>query len=387
MKIQLPALTFAVSSVFLSFGQPVFAVEPIAAQWQQFSSLDGSQLTERHEAAAVVIDQAIYLIGGRGADRPVERYSTITGQWENLGFAPLELHHVQPVTIDKRIYLLGAFTCCYPREQAVAEIHIFDTETEAWSVDDVGIPQDRVRGSAAAFVRNEKIYLLGGNTQGHSGGAVPWFDEYDPVERQWRQLPDAPHARDHFSAVLINDQVIASAGRQTNMPNPAANPVPATDVYDFISGEWHTAASIPTVRAGAVAIGYGGEVIVAGGEINTTADALNTVEAYDAETDSWQIMPSMTLGRHGSGGGVIGSRFYMLSGAFTAGGRDETSTSEYLDLPEIPEMPETPETPETPGIVDPADPGTSGGSISRFLLLAFLLILALRKPFVWVHRE
>ena len=303
------------------------------SSWQPVIPSDGSELTARHEAAAVVLEDALYLIGGRG-NRPIERFSSRTGQWENLGLAPLELHHFQPVVIGSRIYILGAFSCCYPRERLVSDIHVFDTETTLWTTEG-SLPSARVRGSAAAVVRDGKIYLLGGNTQGHDGGAVAWFDEYDPATGVWRQLSDAPNARDHFSAVVIDDQLIAAAGRQTKLPSPAANPVVATDLYDFDTGVWSSAERIPTARGGAVAVAYAQHVVVAGGEINTSSDALDVVEALDIASGRWQTWPAMTTGRHGSGGGVSNGRFFMLSGATTIGGADESRGSESLELPPI----------------------------------------------------
>ena len=304
-----------------------------SSAWLATISPDGSMPTARHEAAAVSVGDYLYLIGGRG-NRPVERYSPSTGHWETLGLAPIELHHVQPVVIGTDIYVLGAFTCCYPSELSVAEIYVFDTQQLTWDV--VGeIPTDRLRGSAAAVVHDQRIYLIGGNTQGHDGGAVPWFDEYDPFSAQWRVLPDAPHARDHFSAVVIGQSLIAAAGRQSMLPNPSANAVSSTDIYDFESGLWRSAAAIPTVRGGAVAVAHGNQLIVAGGEINTASAALDTVEAYDLDEDAWLGLPSLLIGRHGSGGAILDNQFHMVSGASSLGGAVETATHERLVLPEL----------------------------------------------------
>jgi len=248
--------------------------------------------------------------------------------------APLELHHAQPVVIGDAIYIAGAFTCCYPRETIVAEIHVLDTRTNTWDVAG-SMPTERLRGSTAAVAHEGKLYVLGGNTQGHDGGAVAWFDEYDPNTGQWRVLPDAPNARDHFSAVMIANELVAASGRQTALPNPAANPVQVVDIYDFQSGQWRSGAPIPTVRGGAAAVGYGVDVIVAGGEINTSSLALKVVEAYDVKNDTWRTLPAMITGRHGSGGGVSGRQLFMLSGASSIGGAAETDDAETLQLPEL----------------------------------------------------
>ena len=355
----------------LTYSQSSFAALTVDASWQVEPSSDGSILSPRHEATGVVVGDAIYLLGGRGS-RSVERYSTDTQQWDDLGAAPLELHHMQAVALSEKIYVFGAFTCCYPIEELVEAIHVFDTVTATWSVEGTQ-PLARLRGSAAAIVRDNKIYLVGGNSQGHDGGAVAWFDEYDPSTEQWRILPDAPNARDHFVAVLVDDQLVAAAGRETVLPNPSANPVLTTDIYDFTTGLWRSGAPIPTARAGVVSVGYDQHVIVAGGEINTSNDALDVVEAYDVASDTWQSLPSMTVGRHGGGGAIIGSKFYVMSGSVTIGGSpsSESPTIEFLQMPAIvisePE-PET-ETETTP---------KKSGALGLFALLVLMGISGVR---------
>ncbi|MFT5895464.1 MAG: hypothetical protein ACI8VW_002339 [bacterium] len=339
----------------------------VESSWQALVTSDGSSLTARHEAAGVVHEDNLYLLGGRG-NRPVERYSVTIGQWENLGLAPFEMHHMQPVVMGDSIYVLGAFTCCYPREEIVNEIYAFDTQEGSWDV--VGsLPINRIRGGAAVVAHEGKIYLIGGNVAGHDVGAVSWFDEYDPLTDEWRELPDAPNARDHFSAVMVGDQLIAVGGRQTAQPNPASNPVTATDIFDFTVGQWRSGSPIPTPRAGVVSVAYDGHIIVAGGEINTSAVALDVIEAYDVEADTWQVLPSMTSGRHGSGGGIVGSHFYMFSGAPTTGGAFELASSERLELPVI----------EVTDVAVPVTTGRKGGGGGILLLVGLIGVCVLRN--------
>ena len=298
--------------------------------WETRATSDGSRATRRHEAGGVVVGDALYLLGGRGRP-PLERWSAADGGWTDLGPAPLELHHFQPVAIDGRIHVVGAFTCCYPNEAAVAEIHVYDTASGTWDVAG-SMPPERVRGSAAAVTHDGRLYVLGGNTRGHDGGAVPWFDVWDPASGAWRVLPDAPHARDHFAAVVVDGRLVAAAGRRSTLPNPAANPVTATDVYDFRSGAWRTADPIPSPRAGTVGLAVGGEAIVIGGELNTEPRALDAVEAFDVAAGTWRALPPLVAGRHGSGGGVLDGALHVAAGATSLGGRTETDAHETLSL-------------------------------------------------------
>ncbi len=324
--MQLPkwmlAATVAVSTA-------VLAAPDAAEAWRQLTTSDASTVTPRHEAASVVVDGRMYLLGGRG-DRPVEVYDPTTRTWRDIGPAPLEINHFQPVVLGTEIYLVAAFTGGYPNETNVPDVHVFDTATETWSTDGV-IPVSRRRGGAAAVYYGGKIYIVGGNTNGHNGGAVSWFDRFDPATGIWEELPDAPHARDHMQAALVGDKLVVVGGRQSTQPNPFINTVSATDIYDFTTGTWSSGADMPTDRAGAMTVAVGGEVIVAGGEVDQVAQALKTVEAYHVPTNNWRTLQDLNVGRHSGGGSVLGDEFHIVSGSPNRGG-GQTDSHETLQL-------------------------------------------------------
>ncbi len=331
--MQLPfASSLCLLIVTCLHGDGAFADALDETSWETVESSDDSTATKRHEAAAVAVGDNLYLMGGRG-NRPVEVYDSNTKRWRVIGDLPDELHHFQPVVIGTKIYIIGAFTCCYPDEPSVQTIHVFDTATEQWSTAG-NIPSNRLRGSAGAVVHDGEIYLVGGNTKGHDGGAVNWFDRYDPVSKDWDTLPDAPHARDHFMAVVVDGKLVAAAGRESDQPDPFDDAVRQTDVYDFSTNSWSTGANIPTARAGVFAASAGNEVLVAGGEIDTSGVALSTNEAYNVRNNTWRTLNSLLQGRHSGGSAVIGSKWHVVSGSVRRGGGDsnETSSHEVLDL-------------------------------------------------------
>ena len=298
--------------------------------WQSIVTSNGSSATARHEATAVTVEGKLYLMGGRG-DRPVEVYDPSSNSWRVIGNAPLEIHHFQPVVLGSKIYVIAAFTCCYPNEPSIADIHVFDTVTEQWSI--IGaMPAARTRGAAAAVVWQGDIYVLGGNTAGHNGGAVAWLDRYDPDTQTWQVLQDAPNARDHFAAVVVNGQLVAAGGRATDQPNPFANTIAATDIYDFSTGVWRTGASIPNPRAGTVATSAGTELVIAGGESSGRTEAYATTEAYDINLNQWRTLQPMSIARHSGGAAVLGTSWHVVAGNTATGGGAETSQHETLEL-------------------------------------------------------
>ncbi len=300
------------------------------AQWRTITTSDDSKPAGRHEAAAVAYQGQIYLLGGRSI-RPTNRYNPSSNTWENLGNPPFEFSHFQPVVYDNKIYIVGALDCCFPSENVIPNVQIFNPANGQWSVGDA-IPTNRLRGSAGTVVHNNRIYVIGGSTNGHDGGMVSWFDEYNPATGQWTTLPDAPNRRDHFSAVVVNNKLVVAAGRQTDWPATFQGLVSGVDIYDFATGVWSSGRVIPTSRAGALVVAYGDEAIVIGGEIASGGSALGVVGAYNVETNTWRNLQPLNMGRHSGGAAILGDTLHVISGNLTTGGGNETQTHESLEL-------------------------------------------------------
>ena len=301
-----------------------------AATWQYHQPSNGVEPTKRHETAGIVINNQFHLIGGRGALKPHECLDDASGNWQTKTKPPIELNHFQPVEWGGKIWVIGAFNGPYPDENIIGDIYSYTVATDTWQVEGT-IPQARQRGSAGAVVHNNKIYIVGGNTNGHrndeNGGSVAWLDEYNPATGQWKVLSDAPHARDHFAAAIVGNKLVVAAGRRSDYPQTNHDMEAATDVYNFGTGQWESGyADIPTKRAGTAAVSYESEVIVLGGETTKTA-AEATVEALNVNTRTWRALPDMNIPRHGLAAGVIGDTLYAVAGAKTAGGAQEVDVN------------------------------------------------------------
>lgn len=301
----------------------------ISQDWSAVATADGSAPTERHESAAVVVDGKIYLFGGRGI-RPVDVYDPEANTWTTIAQAPVELHHIQPVVYEGKIYIIGSFACCFPNETTIADIHVFNPQTNQWTIEG-SMPSNRLRGSAGTVVHNNKIYVIGGNTLGHSGGMVNWFDEYNPANQAWKVMPDAPTARDHFSAAIVGEKLVAAAGRQSN--RNFSNTVASTDVYDFTTGQWSTESDdIPTPRAGTMATVYNQLLYVLGGESTSLLTAHATAEVFNPANGQWRKLVDMITPRHAGGLGLIGNDLHLFVGATARGGSGETNLHEKINL-------------------------------------------------------
>lgn len=295
--------------------------------WQLLPSADGSSPEARHENDFIGIRNKLFLLGGRKID-PVQVYDASTNTWSDFPKPPIKIHHFQSVEWNNKIYIVGAFTGNYSSEPPVPNVYIVDIETKEWTVGPE-IPSNRQRGAAAAVLYNDKIYIVGGNTKGHQGGFVPWFDEFDPATGNWTVLPDAPIARDHHRAAMVQDKLYVVAGRQTNRPvdNVKANTIGQVDVFDFATNQWSTLPNdIPTPRAGVAMIQHGRELIVAAGE--SLSGNHDEVEALDLIDGTWRTLPNLVFSRNGPGGASFKNRLFVAVGA----PEDPLANQEFLDM-------------------------------------------------------
>ncbi|RYE79499.1 MAG: kelch repeat-containing protein [Oxalobacteraceae bacterium] len=318
--------------VALSVCSPAFAgtaaqapASPEAQHALQWKTIAGEGKPHaRHENSLVAIGDRLYLIGGRD-DRPLDIFDTVTRRWSKGSAPPLAVSHAQAVVASGKIYVIGGLTGDYPEEAALSHLLIYDPATDRWQVG-AEIPKSRRRGAAGAVEHDGVLYLVGGNTRGHMSGYVPWLDAFDTRTQQWTQLADAPRARDHFHAVVLDGKVYAAGGRRSSHEsgNTLAQTIPEVDVYDIRRGTWSVApAALPTQRAGAAAIAHNGQLLVIGGESMRQVKAHDDVEAYDPAGSTWTTLAALPQGRHGTQAAAVGDTLYIVAGSGNRGGGPE----------------------------------------------------------------
>ncbi|SDX07785.1 Putative Ig domain-containing protein [Flagellimonas zhangzhouensis] len=344
-------------SVMVTAVKPLSAPSNLTFKWTveaEFYWTDKDEdenYTARHENSFVQAGDKFYLMGGRENAPTVDIYDYNADSWTSVVNSTsvdptdsegdrYEFNHFQATEYKGLIWVIGAFkNNDYPNEVPAEYIWMFDPATQEW-IKGPQIPEGRRRGSAGLALYNDKFYVAGGNNDGHDGGYVAQFDEYDPATGTWTPLTDMPRARDHFSTVIIGDKLYAAGGRLTGGTGGAFKPlVSEVDVYDFTSGTWSTLPSdqnIPTPRAGAAAVNFNDKLIVIGGEVQnelvygvSTDDALSITEEYDPVTQTWDRLPDMNYERQGIQAIVSGPGVHVLGGSPNRGGGNQKNL-EYL---------------------------------------------------------
>jgi len=180
----------------------LLSINSIFAQTWSDKSEDESYVA-RHESGFVQVGNKFFSFGGRESSSQIDIYDYTTNTWSIGGTAPVEFNHFQAVAYEGLIWVIGAFKTNSPNpEQNADYIYMYNPASEQW-IQGMEIPNLRKRGSAGLALYNNKFYLVGGNNNGHSGGYVPFFDEFNPQMGVWTELTDAPRPRDHFQAAVF----------------------------------------------------------------------------------------------------------------------------------------------------------------------------------------
>ncbi len=273
----------------------------------------------------------------------VYEYDPATNQWTKKKPMALPSHHVAFTEYHGKIYAFGGFV--YPPSGPPAWVPI----DNAWEYDPVNdtwkalAPMPIKRGSPVAVAVGNKIYVIGGaallpgSTEIAVSPNVPQMsvgnvEEYDPETNTWRERSPMPTPRNHAAIGAVNGKIYVIGGRVGAAFISAASDVSVVEEYDPATDKWSAPRSrMPTTRS---ALGYGvydGRIYVAGGEFQDPhmMATFRTVEAYEPASNSWSIMPSMPVSRHGLAAGVVGNRFIVVGGDVqSAGSGIEVSTAE-----------------------------------------------------------
>ncbi len=280
--------------------------------------------TARAEGTVAAAGGKIFTFGARGV-RPMNAFDPVSKQWSEVAQPPVEMHHIQAVALKSDIWIVGAFQGNYPGETSLGKAYRYDVTGNVWHE---GPALSRPRGSNAAVTYNGKLYMVCGSNGGHTGGFQAWFDELDPNTGNWKQLADAPHARDHIQGAVVGTKLYIAGGRQTETGHDVDRPVPEVDVYDFVTEMWSTlAAKLPTPRSDAASVAIGDWVLIIGGE-GARPEAFNEVEGLSTLDGTFSTFNTLVQARHSTGAAWLDGKLYSAQGAGAGGGGPELTSIE-----------------------------------------------------------
>src|SRR5437870_5637376 len=265
----------------------------------------------------------------------VYEYDPATDKWAKKKPMPVLTHHVAFTEYRGKIYAFGGFVLTAAGPAAWTQVDNaweYDPAADSWKA---LAPMPTKRGSPVASVVGDKIYVIGGATtppgsketvvhpaRPHvSVGAV---EEYDPASNTWRPRSSMPTPRNHATAGAVNGKIYVIGGRVGGaFITSGSSNVDVVEEYDPATDAWGSArAKMPSARSAMASGAHAGRIYVTGGEGQDSQMmyTFRALEAYDPSSNSWTVLPSMPVSRHGLAGAVVGNRLHMVSGDVQSAG-------------------------------------------------------------------
>jgi len=275
----------------------------------------------------------------------VYEYDPATDHWTKKKPMALPSHHVALTEYHGKIYAFGGFV--YPQAGPPAWVPInnsweYDPAADTWKA---LAPMPTKRGSPVAAVVGDKIYVIGGagnipgSTETKIDPSTPQMvfgtvEEYDPEKNSWRERSPMPTPRNHTAAGVGNGKIYVVGGRVGAAFIGLASDISVVEEYDPATDKWSAPRSrMPTARSAMGAGVFNGRMYVAGGEFQDPhmMATFRALEAYDPASNSWSILPSMPVSRHGLAAGVIGNRLILVGGDVQSSGAGIAASTSEVD--------------------------------------------------------
>ena len=228
----------------------VWEYDPAADSWKALAPLP----TKRGSANAVLHNGKVYVIGGAGLHpgsmetslhpaRPHrslgtnEVYDLAANTWETRQSMPTARNHAAAGIVNNKIYVIGGRigAAFITRAANIGIVEEYDPATDQWG--SLKTSMLNPRSAAAWGTYNGKIYVAGGEER--SGG--PWqrtfraVEAYDPATNRWSMLPDMTFPRHGLAGDIVNGKFHLVSGDAASGGAPGTHI--DTDVHEVLDIE------------------------------------------------------------------------------------------------------------------------------------------------------
>lgn len=185
------------------------------------------------------------------------------------------------------IYAIGGYdgiTSC------LKTVELYDPHTDAWTLLPTHMNTSRSMHDAA--VLHSCIYVVGG----YDGSAdLASCEVYDPETNRWDMLRDMHSPRCMASVGVVGDRVYVVGGCDCSQ-SLASVEVLCLETAGG-GGEWQLVAEMNEPRSGHGVGVVGRRLYALGGYRGATLGYSSSIECYDVETNSWNVVATMNAER------------------------------------------------------------------------------------------
>lgn len=209
------------NKIYLIGGNPTQVYDPVTDTWENRTSIS----TKRMSLQANVVDEKIYLIGGRmpaGLYQIVpsssnDVYDPATDSWSQMAPIPVPVMGYASAVLDDKIYIISGGTTDVDFLPTNL-VQIFNPATNQWT-NGTQIPTGVCYSRACAttgLLAPKRVYVIGGTNTAYDRSAyynvMNLNQAYDPETDKWTTGKPMLTPRCDFGMALLNDEIYAIGG-------------------------------------------------------------------------------------------------------------------------------------------------------------------------------
>ncbi len=200
--------------------------DPAADSWKAVAPMP----TARMAAVAAEVDDKIYVLGGASVHPGAkltslgpkvphrslnvnEVFDPATNRWQTRMSMPTPRNHAAVGVVNNKIYVIGGrLASAYVSAGSNTDVvEVYDPVTNTWGAAGLRMPTARSGMGYATF--GSRILIAGGEVvDRHLFAAIRAVEAYDPAPNQWTELPTMPAARNGVSAAVIANRLYVIGG-------------------------------------------------------------------------------------------------------------------------------------------------------------------------------
>ncbi|HXM18564.1 MAG TPA: kelch repeat-containing protein [Candidatus Tumulicola sp.] len=324
LAVLLSALALPASGASDEQEQPAeYRVDLNKGVWLKGPSLPSA----RQDAAAAVIADRIYLVGGFG---PHDRQMSSTlvfepavatefdtqdrggpivphvGEWTYAANIPEPVDHAAAAGLDGYLYVAGGRI-----ENLVSnKFWRYDPIDDQW-VEMPSMPYPRYGATMQAF--DGKLYLIGG--QSSHGNDEQSLMIFDPQTSEWRSKPyELGIERIASASAVIGNRIALVGGRNRDEIN-----LSACELFDPVRDRWSACSHLHEARSGFGLAVVNNRMVAIGGEDLLRDSCTQTSEISEDNGYGWMNGPWLPFPRHGMAVVTVGQTVWVIGGTSYVG--------------------------------------------------------------------
>jgi len=281
----------------------------------------------RQDAAAVVLADRVYVIGGFGLhaqqmdttlvwdphvvpsenQEPGEQHAgSHLGSWTYAAPIPEPVDHAGAAALGSHIYVAGGRI----ENLVTNKVWRYDVSTDSW-VELPSMPVPRYAAVVQAF--GEKLYVIGGAVS--HGNDERSIEVYDIAHGRWSLIENAlTYGRTAMGSALIDDKIALLGGRDDEERN-----LTSCDLFDPLRNRWTLCSPLRTPRSDFGLSVVAGRFIAVGGDDLRFSRPTQTMEISEPAGRGWLSGPWLPGPRHGMAQVTVGNVVWIIGGASWSG--------------------------------------------------------------------